>query len=158
MNEILRPLLAALRKGLGGRFATYEQGKRAVIGDSEMPLLCVYPLRTSQRRSGTGNDDATFRFGVSAVLSASPRATGDSRSPQCRTQADLADAFEGRDPADCMKAKAATVVGVLNANLTLGGRVLYLDEIDIAYDSEFDAKGTTERVTCTCVAHARPPR
>lgn len=156
MQAIIDELLKRLKAALGGTFATYEAGRRDLVGRSDLPLLCVYPRVTRSRRGGTGNDDAEFDVGVMAVLSVSAGSPNQPRSAQARTQEDIIRAFEGRD-ADG-KPLANSVLGVLNADLTVGGKALYTDGAVIAYDSEFDGKAMTERVSLTFTAHARPPR
>ena len=144
-----------LRAALGSRFATYEEGRRDMVGISEMPLICVYPKNTVQRRSGTGNDSAAFEIGISAVTSVTS-SDNQPRTARVSTQMDLVRAFEGRAPDG--SALPDTVFGVLGGDLTVGGSALYTDEFQVAYDRDEDGKDVTERVTMTLKAYTRPLR
>lgn len=155
MNEILEELKVILKTALGGTFATYEIGRRDLVGRSELPLLCVYPRSTRELRSGNNNDNASFEIGVMAILTVR-ESNNQPRNARANTQHDLIQAFEGRDSSG--KAEANTVLGTLNGNLTIGGTVLYTDEVRIAYDSEFDGKALTERASLVFTAKSRPPR
>jgi len=154
MDLIITELVRMLREALGGRFSTYEEGKRDLVGVSELPLLCVYPRNTSQRRSGTGNDSAAYDIAISAVVSVTG-ADNQPRIARVATQMDLVRAFEGRAPDG--SALPNTVFGVLGGDLTVGGSALYTDDFQIAYDPPEDGD-VTSRATMTLKAYTRPLR
>lgn len=160
MGETLDEIVKLLRGALGARFASYRIGRPDLVGKSEMPFLCVFPRQTLSRRSGTGNDDAEYQVSVRCVLDSKPRPNaGPGRNgARAETQRDLVDLVEGRDARG--KPRPDTVLGALNANITVGGKVLYTDSFGVAYDTDLSPDGagrTREYATLTFSCHARPP-
>ena len=158
MGEIIDKLQQILKTALGAKFATYRVGRPVQIGLSEMPLLAVFPRKTLQKRSGTVNDDAAFDIGIELIIShrTKPNAGPGRLSARPESQRDLVEIIEARD-ADG-KPTDASIIGILNANISIGGKVLYTDNIEVAYDTfvAADGAGPQETATIAFTAHTRP--
>lgn len=158
MNEILDTLLTELQTTFSTTIRTYFKGQLKAPAQSNLPLLTVYPIRTEQKRSGTVRDKATYFIGLEIYVSIKQYLDNTAgEGNQLDTLDALVDLVEERETDG--DAKAATVVGILNANLTVAGKVLYTDNIRVAYDQYYSAdKFPTARVTVTFEAHDRPNR
>jgi hypothetical protein len=158
MNEILDALRTAFSTALTTSFTTYFKGQVKIPAQSDLPLLSIYPIRTEQSHSGTLRDKVTYTIGVEIHISL--KQYFDNTTGQ-GTQLDTLDALvnlvENRDANGDLE--DATVMGAINNNLTVGGKVLYTDSMKAEYEQYLIAdEFPAAKVTITFEAFDRPNR
>lgn len=159
MNEIIAALRTAIVAGQPANFfAKVVQGKVAVPAASDLPMLSIYPIATEESRSGTVRDKASYRIGVEVILAVKQyfRTAGSSQTSIEALEA-LVDVIEERSTDG--KADADTVIGILNANITAGGKALFTDNISVSYE-QYSTPGAFPyaKATVLFTAHDRPSR
>jgi hypothetical protein len=159
MDEILNQLRTTFSTDLTGRgITTFFKGKQEIPAQGDMPILMVYPLVTRQEHTGTVRDSVEYDVGVEITVSL--KQYFDSVNGQ-GTQLDALSALtmmiEERETDGDLKTN--TVMGIINANLKINGRVLYTDNMEIVYEPYFDAaEFPAARATVTFTAFDRPNR
>lgn len=159
MNEILDTLRTTLSASLTGRgITTFFKGKQLIHAQSDLPMVSVFQIAERTKRSGTVRDQVEYDIGIQVAVNR--KKYFDSSSGQ-GTQLDspkaITDILGERETDGDLKTD--TVMGVLNANLTIGSKVLYLDNTAVTYASLFEDKDfpiDTAEVTFT--AYDRPNR
>lgn len=132
MNEILDNLRTIMQTAFGGAFKVYHKGRIRLVAQDDYPALMVYALGTKQSHHGTVRDRVEYRMAVEVRLTLKEylnNAAGD--GTQLNAEDALVDLVEKRDAnGDLM---ATSIMGIINANLSIGGRVLYTDLMDVTY-------------------------
>lgn len=159
MNEILDALRTTFSTDLITRgITTFFKGKQEIPAQSDVPILMIYPDGERTNRSGTVRDSA--RFDIIVEVQVSLKQYFDSSVGQ-GTQLDTLDALIdiiGEREADG-DLKTNTVMGILNANLTIGSRVLFIDDLRVNYNPYFTAgEFPMAKATVTFTAFDRPNR
>ena len=159
MNEILDQLRSTLESGLSGRgVTTFFKGVVRAPKKSTLPIIAVRPNSTSQAHSGTVRDRAEYNIAIDLyvnVLNYVDPTNGQGN--QLDTLDALVDIMEERESDG--DAKTNTVLGVINANLTIGNRVLYTDNVQIDYSDYYNpARHPVAVITATFTAYDRPNR
>lgn len=157
MNEVLDQLRSTFASTFGSTFNLYFKGQILVPMQSDLPILTVYPLSTEQTHTGTLRDSVTYIIAVQALVNV--KTYLDSSSGQ-GTQLDSLDALldlvEKResdgDP------QTSTIIGILNANLTIGDKVLYTDNVRVEYETLNAGEFPLLKATVTFEAEDRPNR
>lgn len=158
MNEILDALKTAMQTAFTTRFTTYFIGKVVLVAQDNLPILMVYPISTKQSHSGTLRDAAEYRLAVEIRVSLKQYLDNtNGNTDKLDTLEALIDLIEDRDSQGA--AESDTVIGILNANLTAGNRVLYTDDMEVQYEQYLEAnKFPIAKATVTFTAHDRPNR
>lgn len=158
MNAICASLLTLLEATLTTSFVRYFHGKVEYPATDDLPMLMVYPIRTVQKHSGTLRDQAEYTIAVEVQVNL--RNYYDNASGQ-GTALDSLAAVEAmiEDRETDGDLKAATVMGIINANLSVGSKVLYTDDMSVDY-SITKAEGNAQRLKAvvTFTAYDRPNR
>ena len=159
MDEILDQLRTTFSTDLTGRgITTFFKGKQEIVAEADMPILMVYPIGTRNIHTGTVRDSVEYDIGVEITVSLKQffdSLTG--QGTQLDALTNLIQTVEQRESDGDLQTN--TVMGILNANLTIGSRVLYNDNMEIAYDPYFDAADfPAARATVTFTAFDRPNR
>lgn len=158
MNEILDQLRTTLSTAFSTTFSTYFKGKQVIPAQDDLPMLCVYPISMNQSHSGTVRDKVVYNIGIEIQVSIKKYLDMSSgQGTQLDTLDALIDLVEERETDG--DAKATTVLGIINANLTIGNKVLYTDNVQIDY-SEYMLKGEfpVAKANVTFEAYDRPNR
>lgn len=158
MNEILDALRTTFATAFSTTFRLYFKGRIFVPAVDNLPTLCVYPVETRQSHSGTLRDKVEYDCAVEIQISLKQyfdNTAGDG------TQLDTLDALvtlvEDRESDGDLE--TTTVMGIINANLTIGDRVLYTDNMRVRYDEYMSAnKFPVARAVITFTAYDRPNR
>ena len=158
MNEILAALKTAMQTTFSTSFVRYFTGKVVLVAQDDMPILMVYPISTSQKHSGTLRDNAEYRLAVEVRLNVKSYLDNtNGNTDKLDTLEALINLVENRDAQGT--AEADTIIGILNANLTIGDRVLYTDDMDVQYEQYLEAnKFPVAKAVVTFTAHDRPNR
>jgi len=158
MNEIIDSLITIFTTGFTTiPFTTYFKGKQDAIAEADMPMLQVYPKATRQKRSGTVRDQAEYDIVVEVVINAKTYwDMSAGQGSQLDVLEKLVDLVEERESDG--DAKAPTVFGILNNNLTASSKVLYIDNLNVEYSTYLDEGGKKGRATVTFTAYDRPNR
>lgn len=158
MNTLIPALLTLLEATFSTSFVRYFHGRQEVIANEDLPICMVYPIRTRQRHSGTLRDQAEYTAAVEVQVNL--KSYYDNTNGQGTTLDSLAAVealIEDRETDGDLK--AATVMGIINANLTVGGKVLYTDDMQVDY-SLSKVEGNVQRLKAivTFTAYDRPNR
>ncbi len=136
MNEIL----IALRTLLAATFTTTKVfiGKQKIPAQDDLPMISVYPIGERISRSGTLRDNTEFDIGIEVMVNIKTyydmvNGQGDQLDAQ---NAIIAMAAARDSDGDL---SAGTIMSVVNANLSISGKVLFTDKIEINYDEYMDA-------------------
>lgn len=118
----------------------------------------VFPLGTVQTRIGTVRDDVEYQIGVEVQVSL--KQYFDSTNGQ-GTQIDALDALvdivEERETDGDLKTN--TIMGIINANLTINSKVLYNDNVEIIYEPYYEVgEFPAAKALVTFSAFDRPNR
>jgi len=158
MKTICDALVTAFQTAFTTTFRVYFHGKQENVALDDLPILMVYPIKTTQRHSGTVRDETIFIIRVELQINL--RNYYDPEGGQ-GTALDSLGALENlveeRD-ADG-DAQSDTVVGIINNNLTIGGNVLYTDNIEVDYSViQMPTKSQKAKAVITFTAYDRPNR
>lgn len=158
MNELLDNLKALLEATFSTTFAKYIKGKLELAAKDDLPICSVYAVETRQARSGTVRDAAEYDVAVELTVNLRDYFDNESGAEgKLDTIEALIDLVEDRESDG--DAKAATVIGIINSDLTLDGTALYTDGIRASYDQYLDSRKTlVGKVTVTFTAFCRPNR
>lgn len=142
----------------GSTFNLYFKGKVEAPAMHDLPMFTIFQVSTEQKKSGTLRDNAIFTIGIEIFVNI--RQYFDNSAGQ-GTQLDTLDALvdfvEQRDSNGI--ALTTTVIGILNANLTAGSRVLYLDNFRANYLQYVNQNNSLiGKAEVTFEAHDRPSR
>lgn len=159
MNELLDNLLTMLQTSFTTTFTKYMKGKLELVAKDDLPICSVYAVETRQVRSGTVRDAAEYDVAVELMVNLRDY-LDHGKEPdvdKIDTIEALIDLVEERETDG--DAKAATVFGTINADLTALDWVLYTDDIRARYEQYLDSKRTlVGKVTVTFTAYCRPNR
>jgi len=158
MNEILDQLLTTLQTAFTTSFVRYFKGRAVLVAQADLPILMVYGLTTKQAHSGTVRDKAEYRIAVEARISVKTYLDAESGDgDKLDTLERLVDLVEDRESDGDLKAQ--TIMGIVNANLTVGGRVLFTDNMEVSYEPYMESsKFPAARAVVTFTAYDRPNR
>ena len=159
MNEILDQLRSTLESELTGRgITTFFKGKVEIPAQSDLPMLMVYPIATRQSHSGTVRDQAEYDIGVEIVVSLKQYFDmANGQGTQIDALDDLVDIVEERESDG--DAKSNTLIYVINNNITVSDKVLYTNNIEVAYEPYYLAgEFPHAKVTVQFTAFDRPNR
>lgn len=159
MDEILDALRTLFETNLTGRgITTFFKGLQIIPKQSDMPILMVFPKGTSQVHTGTVRDDVTYDVGVEIQVNLKDYFDPTSgQGDQLDALTALVQMIEERETDGDLKTN--TVMGIINANLTISSRVLYTDKMSIIYDPYFEGgEFPAAKATVTFTAHDRPNR
>lgn len=158
MNEILDQLRTTFETAFGSTFKVYFKGRQALPAQSDMPVFIVYPISTAQAHSGTVRDAVQYDIGVEIIVNVKQyfdNTTG--QGTQIDSLNALIDLVEERETDGDLK--TGTVMGIINANLTIGSRVLYTDNMNVDYEDFIDAgEFPVAKAIVTFQAFDRPNR
>jgi len=157
MNEILDQLKTLFATAFGSQFKVYFKGKLMSPAIDDMPILTVYPVSTAQRHHGTLRDEVVYTVGVEIYLNVKQyfdNSTGQG------TQLDTLDALvalvEDRDNVGDLDDD--TVMGTINNNLTISGKILYTNNMRVNYEQYLSGKSLVAKATVLFDAYDRPNR
>ncbi len=158
MNAICASLLTLLEATLSTSFVRYFHGKVEFPAVDDLPMLMVYPVRTVQKHSGTLRDQAEYTIAVEVQVNLRnyyDNATGQGTALDSLAAVEAM--IEDRETDGDLK--AATVMGIINANLSVGSKVLFTDDMSVDY-SITRVEGNVQRLKAvvTFVAYDRPNR
>lgn len=158
MNEILDALKTIFSTAFTTTFTTYFKGEVKLTAVDNLPLLTVYPIETRQKRSGTLRDQVEYDCAVEIQVSVKQYLdNANGQGTQLDTLDALINLVENRESDGDLE--TATVMGIINANLTIGDRVLYTDNMKVRYDQYLVAgKFPVARAIVTFTAYDRPNR
>ena len=158
MNEILDALQTLFSTAFTTTFTTYFKGKLAAPAQSNLPILTVYPKGTVQKHSGTLRDDVVYTICVEIYVSIKQYFDNSAgQGTQLDTLDALVDLVEQRETDGDLQTD--TIMGIINANLTVSGKTLYTDNMQVEYDQYLTAEGSPiAKVTVVFEAHDRPNR
>lgn len=158
MNEILAELQSIFTTAFGATFKKYFIGKIEVPAQSQMPLLCVIPVGTLQKRSGTLRDDTRYTIAIEIITTLKKYLDATAgEGNKLDTLEALISFVENRDSDGVLE--ASTVMGILTDNLSIGGKVLYTDNMNAEYEQYYSAENwPMARVRVTFEAFKRPNR
>lgn len=158
MNAIITSLLALFETTFTTTFVRYFHGRQDIPAQDDLPILMVYPVRTRQRHSGTLRDQAEYTIAVEVQVNLktyydNTNGQGNALDSLAAVEALLEDREMDGD------LKTNTVMGIINANLTVSGKVLYTDDMQIDY-SLSKVEGDIQRLKALVVftAYDRPNR
>lgn len=158
MNDVLDSLLSLAETNFGSTFKGYFKGRQKVPALSDLPLFIAYPIRTTQKNSGTLRDVVHYEIGVEILINL--RSYFDStngQGDQLDTLDALMDLVEGRDSEGV--ARDDTVIGIIRQNITIGGKVLFNNEVQVEYEDYSEKyESQTASVNITFTAEDRPNR
>ena len=123
-----------------------------------MPVLTVFPIETRTKRHGTLRDEVEYDIGVEIQISV--KQYFDNAAGQ-GTQLDSLDALVAlvEDRTSTGDLVTATVMGILNDNITISAKVLFCDNIRVRYEDYLVAnKFPAVKATVTFTAYGRPNR
>lgn len=157
MNLICEQLVTIFSTAFGSTIHSYFHGQKKNVPMDDLPILMVYPLRTSQYHSGTVRDRVDYTIAVEVQINL--RSYYDNTNGQGTTLDSLLaleKLVEERETDGDLK--ATTIMGILNANLTIGANVLYTDNMEVDY-SFIDIDNTRKaKAVVTFKAHDIPNR
>lgn len=158
MNEIIDALVTLMQTAFTTTFTTYFKGQLKAPAQDNMPILTIYPKKTEQKHSGTVRDDVTYTIAVEIYVSIKQYFDNTAgQGTQLDTLDALVDLVEERESDGDLKVD--TVMGIINANLSVSDRTLYTDNMQVEYDQYFTAENyPVAKVTVTFEAHDRPNR
>ena len=159
MNEILTQLQSTISTALTGRgITTFFIGKQDVPAKSDLPIVMIYGTETRQSHSGTVRDQA--EYDITVEIRADVRQSFNSETgtgTQLKAYEALIDMMEQRESDGDLQTN--TVMGIVNANLSIGGRTLYTDNLVAQYDPYLEAgEFPTVQAVLTFTAYDRPNR
>lgn len=158
MNTILSTLIGIFQTAFGSTFEIYFIGKQQVAAKSDVPSLCVYPISTDRKHSGTVRDTVLHKIGVEITVNFQKyldSTTG--QGTKLDTLEALVDFVEATDADGDLETD--TVMGIINANLRISDKVLYTDDMQVSYEEYLDkARQPMCRVNLTFTAETRPNR
>ena len=158
MNEIVAQLQTIFSAAFTTTFKKYFIGRVDVPAQNLMPLLCIIPIRTVQKRSGTLRDNATYTIAVEIITTLKKYLDSTSgEGSKLDTLEALTTFVEDRDSSGVFETN--TVMGILTDNLSIGNKVLYTDNMAIDYEQYYSKENwPCARVRVTFEAHHRPNR
>ena len=159
MNEILDQLRTTLASSLTTRgITTFFKGRQDVPAQSDVPIVMIYPNATRQVRSGTVRDRAEYDITIELQVSIKQYFDNEAgQGTQLDTLDALIDVVEERETDG--DAKTTTILGIINANLTIGSKVLYTNNVSINYDPYYEAgEFPMAKAIVTFTAYDRPNR
>lgn len=158
MNEILDQLKTIFETAFEDTFRVYFKGQLKTPAQDNMPLLAVYPKKTEQVHSGTLRDKVVYTIAVEIYVSIKQYLDNvNGQGDQLDTLDALIELVEARESDGDLQTD--TVMGIINANLSVGGKALYTDNMQVEYDQYFAEGGfPVAKVTVTFEAHDRPNR
>lgn len=159
MNEILDQLQTTLTSALTSRgVVSFFKGKQAIPAQSDLPMVMIYPTGTRQRHTGTVRDNAEYNITIEVVVSIKQYLDNTAgQGTKLDTLEALIDIVEERETDG--DAKTNTIFYIVNNNITIGGKVLFTDNLQAEYDPYFNAgeyPAASAKVTFT--AYDRPNR
>jgi hypothetical protein len=158
MNSVIAALLTLLETSFTTTFVKYFHGQQQVPADADLPICMVYPIRTMQKRSGTLRDQVEYTIAVEVQVDLkayydNTNGQGNSLDSLLAVEALLEDRETDGD------LKTNTVMGIINANLTVSGKVLYTDDMQIDYTiSKVENDVQRIKAIVTFTAYDRPNR
>lgn len=158
MNAICSALLTLLSTTFSTTFVRYFHGKQDVIAVDDLPILMIYPISTKQSHSGTIRDNAEYRIAVEIQVNL--KNYYDNTSGQ-GTALDSLAAVEAliEDRETDGDLKTSTVMGIINANLSVSSKVLYTDNMEVDYSiTRVDNNIQRLKAVVTFSAYDRPNR
>lgn len=157
MNEICATLLAIFQTAFGSTFKTYWNGRVTKIDRNNLPLLSVTGIKTTNLRSGTLRDNASFQISIDVIIDMGQFLNNATYSPTTAAQKYLEDIVEARDSNGQLLTN--TLMYVLNQNLPIGATVIYTDKYEINYDDFLPRPAfPTAHVRFLFTAFSRPNR
>lgn len=158
MNQLLDQLRSTFSTTFGSTFRTYFKGKIQLPAVDDLPILCVYPISTNQSHSGTLRDKAVYTIGIEIQISVKQYLDNSvGQGTQLDTLDALIDLIEDRETDGDLK--TGTVMGIINANLTITNQVLYTDNMRVEYEQYLLANQfPTAKATVIFEASDRPNR
>lgn len=112
---------------------TYFKGEIRIPAIDDMPILTVIPISTVQQHSGTLRDKVVYTIAVEIQVSVKQYLDNSAgQGTQLDTLDALIDHVEQRENDGDLQTD--TVMGIINANLTIGSRVLYTDSMRVEYE------------------------
>ena len=147
-----------MQSSFSSTFVRYFKGKQVVVAASDSPILMVYGQGTTQTHRGNVRDDAVYRITVEIRLNVKKyfdMANGNTDKLDALEA--LVDLVEERETDGDLK--PVTVMGILNANLTISGTVLYTKDMEVEYEQYMNRQDAPEvRALVRFTAHDRPNR
>lgn len=158
MNPILDALQGYFQTAFGSAFTTYFKGKVIVVAQDEYPILMVYPVSTLQAHSGTVRDKVEYKIAVEARISLKTyldNTNGD--GVKLDTLDRLVEIVEKRGSDG--ELDPTSIMGIINANLQIGHRAVYTDNMEALYEQYMDSRQfPAAKVIVTFTAYDRPDR
>lgn len=158
MNEILAQLQTIFTAQFGSTFKKYFIGQVKAPAQDHYPMLCIIPVRTNQKRSGTLRDDVTYTIAIEIITTLKKYLDStNGEGNKLDTLEALVAFVEDRDSSGVLE--ASTVMGILTDNLSIGNKVLYTDNMIVDYEEYYSKeKFPTARARVTFEAFHRPNR
>lgn len=159
MNNILDQLRTTFSSSLTSRgITTFFKGRQKIELQSDLPLLSVYPISTHQRHTGTVRDSTEYEIGIEIAVNLKNYFNSNTgQGTQLETLDALIDIVEERETDGDLKTN--TIMGIINANITVNGKVLYTDDMQVNYETYLDAREfPVAKSTVTFRAFDRPNR
>lgn len=158
MTDIEAELKTLLKATFGSMFTTYFQGKVEIVPQANLPILMVYGLEERQKHSGTLRDDAEFDIAIEVQINLKDFLDNENAPGEILdTEKKLKDLVAERETTG--EAKAATIFGIVNANLDINGKTIYTDNLRAVYSTPLrDGKFPMANVVVTFTAFSRPDR
>ena len=158
MNEILDQLRTTFSTTFGSTFLTYFKGEIRSPAIDDMPILTVIPISTAQEHSGTLRDKVVYTIAVEVQISVKQYLDNSAgQGTQLDTLDALIDHIEQRESDGDLQTD--TVMGIINANLTVTNKVLFTDNMKVDYEQYLlDNKFPVAKARVTFEATDRPNR
>lgn len=158
MNEIIAQLQTIFSAAFTTTFKKYFIGRIAVPAQDYLPMLCIIPIKTVQKRSGTLRDDAVYTISIEVITTLKKYLDStNGEGSKLDTLEALVAFVEDRDSSGVLE--ASTVMGILTDNLSIGNKVLYTDNMTIDYEQYYTKENwPCARARVTFEAHHRPNR
>ncbi len=158
MNAICAALLTLLETTFSSSFVRYFHGKQDVIAVDDLPICMVYPIRTRQFHSGTLRDQAEYTIAVEVQVNLknyydNANGQGTALDSLAAVEALIEDRESDGD------LQTDTIMGIINANLTVSSKVLYTDDMNVDYSiTKVDNNVQRLKAVVTFTAYDRPNR
>ncbi len=136
MNALIQALRSLLATNMASVITTFMSGPEKLMAKSALPVLNIYGTAEDITLNGTVKYKNNFFVKIEVAIDM--RKYFDTTTGQ-GTSIDAFDALYSLigDRETDGDLKTATVMGTLMQNLTISGKVLFLDDVHVEYD-EFD--------------------
>ena len=105
---------------------------------SNLPMCSVFPIETRSELSGTIRDKVEYDIGIQVAVNVKNYLGAASGETILATQEALINLIEENNNNDGWLPN--TVMGILKANLAVGGKVIFTDNIKVKYDTYLNPK------------------